>query len=272
MTRFAEYAEKYDFAAMRREDGILELCLHTDGGPLQWAWPVHRAMPWLWADVAGDPATRIVILTGTGDTWIEGPFDPSIPDRDAPSRGPYPFDEGVPATGWNRHDYMVRESYHIIQGLLDIDVPVIAAINGPAHIHAEIALLCDIVLAADTAVLSDKWHFYRGWVPGDGAHFIWPFLLGMNRGRYFTLTGQEFSATQAQELGLVAEVLPRDDLLSRAWELARELNEKPRLTLRYTRFLLVRQLKKLVLDELGLGLHLEGISVASKKADERLSD
>src|ERR1700677_740127 len=100
MTQFAEYAEKYDFAAMRREDGILELKLHTNGGPLQWGWPVHRALPWLWADVAGDAATRIVILTGEGGKWIEGPFDPNVSDREAAtSRGPYHFDEGVPQTG-----------------------------------------------------------------------------------------------------------------------------------------------------------------------------
>ena len=58
-------------------------------------------------------------------------------------------------------------------------------------------LLCDIVLASDDAVFQDAPHYPEGLVPGDGVHVLWPLLLGMNRGRYFLLTGEKLSAKQA---------------------------------------------------------------------------
>ena len=84
-------------------------------------------------------------------------------------------------------------------------------------------MLCDIVLASETAEFQDSAHFPTGLVPGDGMHIIYPLLLGPNRGRYFLLTGQIIAARQAHELGLVGEVLPKDRVLARAWELAEQL-------------------------------------------------
>jgi enoyl-CoA hydratase/carnithine racemase len=90
-------------------------------------------------------------------------------------------------------------------------------------------------------------------------HIIYPLLLGPNRGRYFLLTGQHIPARQAQELGLVNEVLPKDKVLSRAWELAEQLAQKPILTLRYARVALTLDLKRRLQDLLGYGLALEGL-------------
>ena len=85
--------------------------------------------------------------------------------------------------------------------LLEIEVPVIGAVNGPATIHAEIPVMSDIVLASQTATFQDAPHFPRGVVPGDGVHVVWPLLLGQNRGRYFLLTGQTLSAHRGNGLG-----------------------------------------------------------------------
>jgi enoyl-CoA hydratase/carnithine racemase len=160
------------------------------------------------------------------------------------------------------------EGKHLLTNLLDIEVPMISAINGPALRHSEIPLLCDIVLAADDATFQDSAHFPNSLTPGDGMHIVYPLLLGLNRGRYFLLTGQELDAQKAQELGLVAEVMPRDRLLPRAWELAQELAKRPPLVLRYSRVLLTQYVKRQMHDLLGYGLALEGLGAADALAED----
>jgi enoyl-CoA hydratase/carnithine racemase len=124
--------------------------------------------------------------------------------------------------------------------------------------------LCDIVLAADTAQFQDSAHFPSDVVPGDGMHIVYPLLLGLNRGRYFLLTGQTLDARKALEFGLVAEVLPPDRLMARAWELAEDLAKKPTLALRYTRLLLTEYLRRQVHDLLGYGLGMEMLALLEK--------
>ena len=148
--------------------------------------------------------------------------------------------------------------------LLDIPVPVIAAINGPAWRHSEIPLLSDIVLASETAAFQDSAHFASGLVPGDGVHVVYPLLLGMNRGRYFLLTGETLDAEEAKRLGLVAEVLPPEEVLPRAWELAGELTKRPTLLLRSTRLMFTEYLRRLMQDLLGYGLAMEGLALMEK--------
>jgi enoyl-CoA hydratase/carnithine racemase len=126
-------------------------------------------------------------------------------------------------SGARYFDKLYREAIAILRGLVEIPVPAIAAINGPALRLADWPVLCDIVLAADTAVFQDLSHFPSGAVPGDGNNLVWPLLLGPNRGRYFLLTGQAISAAEALELGFVAEVLLPQDLMAGAWALAREV-------------------------------------------------
>ena len=121
-------------------------------------------------------------------------------------------------------------------------------------------LLCDIVLASQTSEFQDAPHFPRGVVPGDGVHLVWPLLLGPNRGRYFLLTGQKLSAMEAMSLRVVNEVLPRDRLLPRAWELARHITAQPTLAARYARVAITQTLKRMMLEDLGYGFALEGLS------------
>src|SRR3989442_1117068 len=248
MARFDDYATKYQTVRMERRDGILQMTFHTGGGPLQWGLLPHGEFPQAFRDVGSDPENKVVIITGTGDTY-SGP-------RAAGGTGM----RSTPAQ-WDR---VYWEGKHLLMSLLDIEVPMISAINGPAWRHSEIPLLCDIVLAADDVQFQDSAHFPNGMVPGDGMHIVYPLLLGWNRGRYFLLTGQVLDAPKALELGLVSELLPRPDLLPRAWALAEQIAQRPALLLRYTRVLFTQPLKRQLIDYLGYGLALEGMSVVDR--------
>jgi len=129
-------------------------------------------------------------------------------------------------------------------------------------VHSEYALVCDIILAAEGAYFHDGPHQTFGIVPGDGLHVLWPEVIGEIRGRYFLLTGQKLTAAQAMEYGAVNELVRREDLLARAWELARQLKKQHPLTLRYTRMALSTRFRRRLQESLSYGLALEGISAA----------
>lgn len=248
MSRFEAYRDKFSCLRMRREDGILEMRLHTDDGPLRWGLIPHGELPDAFAEVGRDRDNRVVILTGTGDEF-------SGIRANVASRS---LAQGITARAYDRVHW---EGRALLMNLLNIECPVIAAINGPAWRHCEIPLLSDIVLASDTAQFQDSAHFMSGMLPGDGMHIVMPMLMGMNRGRYFLLTGQTLSAHEAQELGLVNEVLPADQVLARAWEHARLLAARPTLLLRYTRLMFTEHLRKRMQDLLGYGLAMEGLAL-----------
>lgn len=244
MAKFAEYATKYQTIRMERRSGILQMTFHTDGGSLRWGLLPHREFPAAFADIGSDPENKVIIMTGTGDEFS----------------GPRPEGKYRPGGSPRAWDTIYWEGKHLLTNLLDIEVPMIAAVNGPALRHSELPLLCDIVLASESAAFQDSAHFPTGLVPGDGMHIVYPLLLGANRGRYFLLTGQLLSAQQAQDWGLVNEVLPGSALLPRAWELAEQLARQPRLTLRYSRVVLTLDLKRRLQELLGYGLALEGLA------------
>jgi enoyl-CoA hydratase/carnithine racemase len=146
--------------------------------------------------------------------------------------------------------------------ILDIEVPMIAALNGPVLLHSEYALLCDIVLATPQTVFQDKPHFDFGVVPGDGVNLLWPEVIGSIRARYFLLTRQILDAQTAQAWGAVNEIVPGEQLLARAHEIASDITQLPPLTSSYTRTALTQRLRRIVDEGIGYGLALEGISAA----------
>ena len=246
---FDSYRDKYENVRMKREDGILEVALHTRGGPLVFNGYVHEALVRAFRDIGDDRDNHVVILTGTGDEFCA-------------QLSPEGFDFFTP-TGY---DKILREGVKILENILDIQVPMIAAINGAATVHSEYALLCDIVIAAEGAYFQDVAHPAFGIVPGDGLHIVWPEVIGEIRGRYFLLSGQKLSAVQAKEYGAVNEIVSREALLPRCWELARHLKKQSPLTLRYTRMALSTRFRRRLQEGLSYGLALEGISAAQVAA------
>jgi enoyl-CoA hydratase/carnithine racemase len=252
-TRFAEYKDRYNNCTFElSDDGILLMQCHTNGDSLVWDWEAHDGISDAFADVAGDREIKVLIHTGTGENYNANWGAPGYASDNKPVYLALDGPEGLLAL-----DEKAWYGRMLIENVLAVEVPMISAVNGPCNIHAEVPLLGDIVLASEDAYFQDLAHFPRGLVPGDGAHVLWPLLVGRNRGRYLLLTGKKLTAKEACDWGAVSEVLPKDKVLDCAWELARELAMRPPLVLRYTRQLFTQDLKRAFLDELGHGLARE---------------
>ena len=249
MSIFKDYAEKYSHIRMERVDGVLEITFHSNGKTLEWGWGPHSQLGPAFYDIGRDRENKVVIMTGIGDAFIKEISSDTFGKGLASAK--------MTPREWDR---VYSDGKRLLANLLDIEVPIVAAVNGPVNIHAEVPVLSDIVLAAHHAVFADAPHFPNGLVPGDGVQVVWPYILGRNRGRYFLLTGQRLSAQEALRLGVVSEVLPADKLMARAKELAKQLLKQPPLTLRYARVVLTQEIKKLLLEHHSHGLALQGLA------------
>jgi enoyl-CoA hydratase/carnithine racemase len=247
MSRLDAYRDRFPNARLTRsESGVLEVMLHTNGGTLVFDGHAHEQFVDLFHNIGSDPDNRVVILTGTGQAFME-------------TISPEGFDFFSP----QGYDKIYREGKKILMNILDIEVPLIAALNGPVRVHSEYVLLADIILATPTTVFQDRPHFEFGIVPGDGVNLLWPEVIGSVRGRYFILTRQELDAETAKEWGAVNEIVSTNQLLARAREIGEGLAKLPPLTARYTRVALTQRLRRIVDEGIGYGLALEGISAAA---------
>jgi enoyl-CoA hydratase/carnithine racemase len=246
MSKFDTYRASFPNARLSRSKaGVLEVALHTNNGTLVFNGHIHEQFVDLFHEIGSDRDNRVVILTGSGGAFME-------------SISPDGFDFSTPLG----YDKIYREGRKVLMNILDIEVPLIAAVNGPVRLHSEYILLADIVLATPSVVFQDKPHFEMGVVSGDGVHLLWQEAVGTIRGRYFIMTRQELDAQTAKEWGAVNEIVPADKLLTRAREIAERLAELPPLTSRYTRMAMTQKLRRIIDEGVTLGLALEGISAA----------
>jgi enoyl-CoA hydratase/carnithine racemase len=238
MTVLSDYISKYPEFAIERADGILHLRFHTEGREWCWSASGHRLMGDVLQDIDADRDNRVLLLSGTGDNFLGSISLPSF--------------KGI---GW---DELTWEGKRYINALLNLEIPVIAAVHGRCTTHAEIALLSDIVVASRTAMFGDAIHFSRNVVPGDGSHVLWTTLLGPNRGRYVLFAEKLLDAEEALRAGIVGEVVEPEQLMTRAWEHARRIAMKPSVVARNTRTALLQPFKHAFDDNLALGLALQG--------------
>lgn len=240
-TDLEEYAETWrDLAYMRREGGILEIRLHWEDGPLRWNGAVHRALAPLFMDVADDLDNECVIITGTGDRFASE-FDPESRElQDAE-----PFGQQI------TYDWWWLAQTRMPLALMTIPVPIVGAINGPAVIHPETGLLSDVVICSENTYFADRHYTGVGIVPSDGGNILFRELLGHNRGRSFLYQGTAINAEQALELGMVAEVVSREKLLERAWEIAETTFMRvTRLQRRLSREILIQPWREIYTKEI----------------------
>jgi enoyl-CoA hydratase/carnithine racemase len=246
VTQPAYFTAFKNLAFTRTPSGVLTLRFHTDDGPATFTGQVHTDIPRALYEIGADRDNRVLVLTGTGDRFMTDIDGPSLGDITKPAE-------------WDR---AIAEGRRVMQRLVDLEMPIVAAVNGPATVHSEYVLLADIVIAADTTVFSDFPHLTFGIVPGDGIHLAWEEALGLNRARYLTLTQGSFTAEQAERWGAVAEVVPLEQVLPRARELAETLAARPQLLTRYLAVTVRQRLSRRMAEATQLGMALEGLSAA----------
>jgi len=242
-----DYLAAYRSLKLTRDaNGVLVVEVHNNGEPFIFTAQDHTEFVDAFYRIAQDRANKIVILTGAGGDFI--------PDIDFSSFGNV-ADPGV----WSQvHD----EGVQIVENIANIRVPVIAAIEGRAHVHSEYALLASVIVAAEGATFHDVAHFAGGIVPGDGIFTTWSYRAGASRAEAFLLNPQPLTARTAHEWGVVAEVVPNGKALGRAKELAELYLKAPEVTRRNTRVHFIQPLKERIVREVGYGLSLGGASVA----------
>lgn len=253
--RFDEYREVFrDFFTMeRRDDGVLLVQAHTQGGPVQLSVQNHRALGQMLKTVAADPVNEVLILSGSGDEFMmaSDPEGFALEDEDMPY--------------W-AYEYAYKDGRINVSALVnDLEIPTIGLLNGPGF-HSEIVLMCDITIAAEGATIFDL-HYDIGSVPADGIHNAFQELLGVKRAAYALLTGEAISAERALEWGMVNEVVPPDQLTTRAHEIADHIMSQPRTVRRLTTQIVRRPWKQRIVSDLdgGFGIQMFG-HVAKKRS------
>ncbi len=243
----SNYFDAYRSLKLTRDaTGVLVAEFHSKGGPFIFTAQDHTDFVDAFYRIAQDRANKIVILTGAGGDFITG-VDFSTFGNVA--------DPGV----WSQvHD----EGVQILENIANIRVPVIAAVEGRAHVHSEYALLANVIVAGEGASFHDLPHFAGGIVPGDGIFTAWSYRAGAGRAEAFLLNPQPLTARTAHEWGVVAEVAANGKALSRARELAALYLKVPEVTRRNTRVHFIHPLKERIVREVGYGLSLEGASAA----------
>jgi len=231
---------------IRDAGGVLVAEFHSNGGPLTFTAQAHTEVVDAFYRISQDRANKIVILTGAGGEFITGVDWSSFGNVADPGVWSQVHDEGV----------------QVLENIANVRVPVIAAIEGRAHVHSEYALLANVIVAAEGATFQDVAHFAAGVVPGDGIFTTWSYRAGAGRAEAFLLNPQPLTARTAYEWGVVAEVVPNGKALSRARELAELYLKAPEVTRRDTRWHFIQPLKERIVREVGYGLSLEGASAA----------
>lgn len=247
---------KYEHLTFERNEGVLTVRISRAPARNAVHGALHTELSWLFSDIREDAKTRAVVLTGEGAAFSAGGDLNWMAEMTA---------EDV--------DAVFREARKIIIDLLELPQPIVAAVNGPAvGLGATLALLCDVVFAADNAVLGDP-HVVVGVVAGDGGAVIWPWLVGVARAKEYLMTGDLVPALEAERIGLVNHVVAADELLERAHALATRLAGGPVKAIQGTKASvnkILRDTANLVLDT-SIALEKECFSTAEfRESIERL--
>lgn len=215
---------------------------------------MHEELSRVFAQIAACTEVHAVVLTGEGRAFCAG--------------GDLEWFSRITPT---QLDALFREARRIVIDLLELPQPIIAAVNGhAAGLGCTLALLCDWVLLAEGARLSDP-HVRIGVAAGDGGAAIWPLLVGPARAKQYLMTGDALDSAEAERIGLVNQALPAEQLLPAALAIARRLADGPRQAIEATKASINQLVRGAMSQVLDVSLAREKENFASADHREAVS-
>lgn len=240
----------YRYIKAERHDKVLKLSLNRPESLNAVNSDLHGELSEIFEDANRDREAFAVLLTGEGRAFSAG----------GDVKGMQSDDRDWTRTTW--------EAKKIINDLLDLEQPIIAALNGAAvGLGATVALFCDVIFASDKARIGDP-HVKVGITAGDGGAVIWPLLCGVARAKEMLMTGDLLSAEEAYRLGLVNHVVPHEELMDKAMEFAQRLANGPAYAIRSTKISVNKMVKGVANLILDTSLALEGHSFRTSDHQE----
>lgn len=238
---------EYKMIAVAKDDrGIVTLTLTNPARKNALSRPMHRELERVWDDVDADDDIRVAILTGAGDAFCAG-TDLGVQDDDNQAGR-----SGRPPT---------RSARRLFWNMLDCEKPIIAKVRGPAYgVGVNIALLCDVVIAAEGARFCDS-HVRMGIAPGDGGAAIWPLLIGFHRAKELLMTGEPVTAERAAAIGLINHCVAADALDDAVDTLAAKLAAGPPLAISYAKMSVNVMLKQLMAGAFEISLAYDQLTL-----------
>nr|WP_152544837.1 enoyl-CoA hydratase/isomerase family protein [Deinococcus phoenicis] len=209
--------------------GLLELVIRSEGTLNSVNADAHRALTYVWRDIDAASGIRCVLIRGEGRGFSSGGDFTLIEEMSG--------DFTALARVW-------REARDLVYNVVNCGKPIVSAIHGPCvGAGLAVALLADVSVAAKSARLLDG-HVRLGVAAGDHAAIIWPLLCGLNKAKYHLLTGEPVSGEEAERIGLVSLCVPDEELLPRAWTVARKLAAGSPTAVRWTKYALNNWLRQ----------------------------
>jgi enoyl-CoA hydratase len=243
---------KLNSIAMAREGRMLRITFNRPDQLNAFNLELHDELADALSFAQNDPGSDLLLITGAGRAFSAGG------DMDHLARS---------AENPHLFDHEARMAKRIVYTMLDIDKPIVCRLNGHAvGLGATIALLCDIVFAAEGAKIGDP-HVGIGLVAGDGGAVIWAQRIGLARAKEYLFTGELLTAHKAADIGLVNYCVPLDELDAAVDAFCQKLLGGAMGAIRMTKVLTNLELKRIAHAVMETGIVMESLSVRS--ADHR---
>ncbi|OGO52076.1 MAG: enoyl-CoA hydratase [Chloroflexi bacterium RBG_16_68_14] len=237
----------------KRDDGVAVLTMNRPEKRNAVNNEMHSELERVFREIGDDEEIRALVLTGAGKAFCAG--------GDAKSMEDGSFRPTGPATPF-------RAVRTLIHNLLEVEQPIVAAVNGDAAgLGATLALYCDVIIASETARLADT-HVRMGLVAGDGGIIIWPLLIGWARAKEYLFTGDWITGKEGAEIGLVTRAVPPDQVLPTAMDWARRFAAGAPMALRWTKY----SMNKILRDQLNVALDVSTFLEAATMHSEDLKE